>query len=389
MLDFDYLLPDEKIARFPLSPRDSSKLLVCRKGQISHHQFSNLPDLLPPHSLLVLNETQVVPARIFFTRPSGKIIEVFVLNPADPSINANIALQAKSPIAFTCLVGGRKAWKPDQTLSLSLPNCTLSCSWLNRDNNTISFEWDNDELSFSEILHEIGQIPLPPYLNRDWEESDRENYQTVYARYKGSVAAPTAGLHFTDRVFQELLARNFKTLFTTLHVGAGTFLPVKSDLAQEHRMHHEQIVLDIEFLRQLQKHEGPVVPVGTTSCRLLESIYWLGAKIHAEPNAEFIIEQSDAYSIPIIPKDKALQNVIDYMTNRNMSVWSGLSALYIMPGYSFRMTDALITNFHQPKSTLLLLIASLIGDDWKKVYTQALESDYRFLSYGDSSLLIP
>lgn len=389
MSSFDYDLPENRIAHFPVSPRHSSKLLVYNSGTINHRTFSDISSLLPKDSLLVLNETRVVPARLHFKTETGKTIEVFILNPADSTISAPIALATHSQIAFTCLIGGRKSWKETKVLRLSLPNFTLEASWHNREQNQVLFSWDSEHISFAEVLNEVGKIPLPPYINREWQDSDLENYQTVYSRLKGSVAAPTAGLHFTPEVFEQLKNNDIKTLFTTLHVGAGTFLPVKSDDANEHTMHHEQMVFQYDFIQNLLAHNGPVIPVGTTSCRLLESIYWLGTILESKPNAECLVSQDDAYTQIPISKSKALQNVLDAMDRRNCKEWAGLTALYIKPGYTYRMVSAIITNFHQPKSTLLLLVTALIGNDWQKVYNEAMNNDYRFLSYGDSSLLIP
>lgn len=389
MLEFDYELPEEKIARFPVSPRHTSKLLFYDQGEIQHLQFTDISSILPQKTLLVLNETRVVPARIHFTSDTGKIIEVFILNPADPSLSAPLALQATEEVVFRCLIGGRKSWKESRVLVMSFENFTLIAQWEDREANHVKFSWDNSDLSFAEVLNEVGKIPLPPYINREWEESDIENYQTVYSRLKGSVAAPTAGLHFTEQIFTELRKKGIETLFTTLHVGAGTFLPVKTDIATEHTMHHEQMVFQYDFIQKLMNHDGPIIPVGTTSCRLLESIYWLGVHLETNPEAPCLISQTDAYTLTPVSKQKAMENVLKAMEAKHIKEWAGLTALYIMPGYTYRMVDGIITNFHQPKSTLLLLVSALIGDDWHKVYEAAKENEYRFLSYGDSSLLMP
>lgn len=386
---FDYELPEHRIAHFPVTPRHNSKLLVYKSGNITHSNFKEITSYLPDNALLVLNETRVVPARLHFTSDTGKIIEVFILNPADPTISAPIALATTSDVAFTCLIGGRKSWKESRVLSMKLDSFTLRATWHNRDLNQVLFSWDNADLSFAEVLNEVGKIPLPPYINRDWEESDVDNYQTVYSRLKGSVAAPTAGLHFTPEVFSDLKDKGFKTLFTTLHVGAGTFLPVKTDDADEHTMHFEQMVFQYDFVENLLAHKGPIIPVGTTSCRLIESIYWLGCILEQNLDAECLIQQTDAYTQTPISKEKALENVLGAMDKRGIKEWAGLTALYIKPGYTYRVATGLITNFHQPKSTLLLLVSALIGENWTKVYADAMESDYRFLSYGDSSLLLP
>ncbi len=386
---YDYPLPEERIARFPVHPRDTSRLLVYKKGATEHHIFSELPALLPAGSLLVLNETRVVPARLFLQHPKGKNIEVFVLSPADPELNAHLALQLKGACTFHCLIGGRKTWKDGEVLQASFGNITLQCRYANREQNHVHFSWEPAALSFAEVLESAGNIPLPPYINREWEESDRETYQTVYSRLEGSVAAPTAGLHFTPAVFEALRAQGIHSEYTTLHVGAGTFMPVKTNNALEHTMHSEQIVISDTLLQRILAQDGPVIAVGTTSCRLLESMYWFGVKLESDPQAGFRISQDDAYTLQPLPREKALQNILRAMQERNITEWTGHSALYILPGYTFRVLNGLITNFHQPKSTVLLLVSALIGDDWKNVYTSALENDYRFLSYGDSSLLLP
>jgi len=386
---FDYPLPDERIARFPVNPRDTSRLLVYREGNMEHRIFSDLPSVLPAGSLLVLNETRVVPARLFLQHPKGKNIEVFVLGPADPELNAHLALQQKGECTFHCLIGGRKTWKEGEILQARFGNISLQCRYADREQNHVHFSWEPAALSFAEVLESAGNIPLPPYINRNWEESDRETYQTVYSRLEGSVAAPTAGLHFTPEVFEALHARGIHSEYTTLHVGAGTFMPVKTENALEHTMHSEQIVISDTLLQRILEQEGPVIAVGTTSCRLLESMYWFGVKLESDPQAAFRITQDDAYTLDPLPREKALRNMLRAMQERNIREWTGHSALYILPGYTFRVVKGLITNFHQPKSTLLLLVSALIGDDWKNVYASALENGYRFLSYGDSSLLLP
>ena len=386
---YNYALPDERIARFPVQPRDTSKLLVYRKNGIEHRHFYELPGMLPPGSLLVLNETRVVPARLFLQHPKGKSIEVFVLGPADPELNTHLALQQKGEGIFQCLIGGRRLWKNGETLKAVFEGITLHCRFAERDNNHVHFSWEPASMSFAELLEHAGNIPLPPYINREWEESDRETYQTVYSRLGGSVAAPTAGLHFTPEVFEALRLKNIGTLYTTMHGGAGTFMPVKTENALEHTMHSEQIVISTQMLQTLLQQKGPVIPAGTTSCRLLESIYWFGVKLQQEPDAAFRIYQNDAYTLQPLSRENALNNVLEAMQRKQITEWTGHSALYILPGYTYRLADGLITNFHQPRSTLLLLVSALIGDDWKKVYTSALDNGYRFLSYGDSSLLLP
>lgn len=389
---YTYELTDDRIAKKPVEPRDGSKLLVYQNGEVKHQQFTDLSDFLPSNSTLVFNDTKVIPARLHFTRSTGALIEVFLLNPILPSSVMAVAMEAKNTAVWKCVVGNKKKWKTDEVLSIrhqiSDQEITLSVSWENQDENQVRFRWNSD-LQFSEIIEEFGKIPLPPYLNRAAENSDIEDYQTVYSKIEGAVAAPTAGLHFTDSVLNKIAARGIKNAYITLHVGAGTFMPVKHDNALEHPMHNEQLVFTREAIQGLIKNIDSLIPVGTTSMRSLESLYWYGVKLIQNPESEFFIEKLFPYEDQILPTSKeALEAVLAKFDGQNTLV--GQTEILIFPGYEFKLCKGLVTNFHQPQSTLLLLVAALVGEPkWKEIYQEALQNDYRFLSFGDSSLLIP
>jgi len=388
--DYTYDLPHDRIAIYPLPNRDESKLLVYRQGQITHETFRSLPDYLPADTLLCFNNTRVIPARLHFRKDTGAGIEIFLLTPEPPHALLTDAMQTHGTVRWKCTIGNVKKWTDGLVLEKTLPTLTLRATLIDRAEGIVEFTWPATA-SFAEVVTAAGETPLPPYLKRDAEVTDRERYQTVYSHHEGAVAAPTAGLHFTDHVFQALKAKGIQTEFLTLHVSAGTFQPVKVQNAREHTMHNEQIVIRRDNIDTLLRGNRFIVPVGTTSMRTLESLYWYGVKLLKDPEAAFIIEQTDPYThtAPLPDAPTALHAVKQYMDRHNLDLLTGETSIYIMPGYTFRLCRALITNFHQPASTLILLVAALIGPDWKQVYNEAMTNGYRFLSYGDSSLLIP
>lgn len=397
---FDYPLPEEKIARYPLEQRDSSKLLVYQDGKIDQQQFADLPDLLPSGALLVFNNTRVIHARLRFSLPSGRPLEILCLEPLEPA-DYQQSLSSQQAVQWKCLVGGNRKWKTgeiSQTINTPLGEVVLHAKREARLDGSfiIRFSWDDPLLSFGELLAAGGIIPLPPYLNRASEQADKDRYQTIYAEPEGSVAAPTAGLHFTDTVFKALDEKNVSRSFVTLHVGAGTFKPVTADNLGGHEMHREAIFIQRQLVDSLQKtlaDNHPVLSVGTTSMRTLESIYWLGVRLFrnsASDLTEFTVGQWEPYELEErdLPTPLAAVTALKaYMETQQVDELEGYTQLLIAPGYKGQLVSGLITNFHQPRSTLLLLVASLIGDDWKQVYEYALANDFRFLSYGDSSLL--
>lgn len=383
--DFNYPLPEERIAKYPLENRDESKLLQYKEGVVSEHTFKDILELLKPGSQLVMNNTKVVQARLLFYKNEGTApIEIFCLEPVNMDVQQ--AMAVKDSILFYCLVGRAKKWKSGE-LSLQLNPHQLKAEKLERRGQgfEIKFSWTGG-LTFAEILEEVGRTPLPPYLNRKDEDSDKERYQTVYAKNDGSVAAPTAGLHFTDAIIQGLKANHHEILYATLHVGAGTFKPVSSEVVSEHEMHFEEIHVTAAFVSSLLKHKGSRTAVGTTSVRTLESLYWLGVKLKSSPNKDHVeLTQWDAYELPQdISVNKALSELLEYMNGKDLFT---RTQLMIGPGYQFKMLDTIITNFHQPKSTLLLLVAAATKGKWKPIYNYALAHNFRFLSYGDSSIL--
>ncbi|MFP4024243.1 MAG: S-adenosylmethionine:tRNA ribosyltransferase-isomerase [Thiohalospira sp.] len=390
---YTYELPDKRIAKYPLEQRDLSKLLVYNKGCIEHNTFLNLDRYISENDTMVFNNTKVIQARLNFFKDTGAKIEIFCLEPVKPS-DYVLAFQQTQMITWKCIVGNAKKWKNDflrQTVIINNEKIELIAKKLNDSGNTrnIEFSWNNLEISFSEIIDQIGKTPIPPYLNRNSENIDKDRYQTVYSKLKGSVAAPTAGLHFTNRVFDQLKTKKVNIEEITLHVGAGTFTPVKAETVDNHEMHTEHFMINKSTLINLlnAKH---ITVVGTTTIRTLESIYWLGVKLMITGKLDLKINQWEVYKLPInITKQEALKNLLNYMGNNHLETLHAATQIMIVPGYTFKMTDVLITNFHQPKSTLLLLIAAFIGNDWKKVYEYALKNDFRFLSYGDSSILMP
>lgn len=380
--DYNYPLPDERIAKYPLPERDHSKLLVYRDGQVSEDHFYNVGDYIAPHSLLVYNNTRVIQARLEFHKPTGARIEVFCLEPLAPH-DYQLSLGSTTGCTWKCMVGNVKKWH-DEAIELKAGNFTLRAYKEQTLGNTfaVRFEWSEDNVSFAEILDAAGELPIPPYLNRKTEESDLRTYQTVYSRIKGSVAAPTAGLHFTDRVLDDLHQRGIETEEVTLHVGAGTFLPVKTADANEHTMHTEIIAVPREAIEHIKANLGHIVAVGTTSMRTLESLYFMGCKKAAS------VAQFEPYDKPYtLTTEEALQSLLDWMDETNQTTLHGETQIMIKPGYTFHVVDQLITNFHQPQSTLLLLVSAFVGGDWHTIYDYALSHDFRFLSYGDSSIL--
>jgi S-adenosylmethionine:tRNA ribosyltransferase-isomerase len=384
---FDYPLPESKIAQFPLANRHDSKLLVYQDGLIKHEAFRQLADQLPANALLIFNNTKVIPARIPLFKENGVAIELFLLHPISDSAPTEQLMESKGETAWECLVGNKKRWKEGDVLKKG----DLSFSWVDREQNHIRISWETDK-SFAQILEDIGKIPLPPYMEREAQVSDAERYQTLFSEKQGAVAAPTASLHFSEEVLADIDRLQIQKAYLTLHVGAGTFLPVKEDDVSKHPMHREQIVFTPELLEALLSHHGPFIPVGTTALRALESLHWSGVwLLENKPleNGLLILPKEFAYETreKNYSNQESLQAVLTYLKENNRNYWVAETELLIMPGYQLRFCDALVTNFHQPKSTLLVLIAALIGDDWKKVYDSALSNEYRFLSYGDSSLL--
>mgnify|MGYP001378619527 CR=1 FL=1 len=394
--DFDYHLPDEKIAKYPLPRRDQSKLLVWKNKQIEDHIFSELPELLPGNSLLVFNNTKVIRARLLFEKETGAHIEIFCLDPHEPA-DYQIAFQQTQTCTWKCMVGNLKKWKEgklSKTVSIEGVTVHLVAEKMPspENENLIRFSWDHPDFEFAKIIEHAGILPIPPYLHRDTEESDLLRYQTVYSKVKGSVAAPTAGLHFTEDTFKRLREKGIKTRELTLHVGAGTFQPVKSKTIEGHRMHSEQIHISQSLLENLLAHKGPVIAVGTTTIRTLESIYWLGCqalsgKISGIENLK--IEQWEPYQTEAATTSgESVNALLSFMKKQQTDHLVASTQLIILPGYEFRMIDGMLTNFHQPQSTLLLLISAFLGDHWRTIYQHALENNYRFLSYGDSNLYL-
>ena len=404
--DYNYPLPDERIAKYPLSERDASKLLVLKNGKITSSHFKNIDDFLPKDSLLIFNETKVVRARLQFTKESGASIEIFCLEPITGNGDYQLAFSSASPSRWRCLVGNSRRWKSDKlTMAVEVTKtprhqdtktkATLYAERIEKNDNysVIEFSWEPAELSFAEILEAAGEIPLPPYLHREAEASDRERYQTVFAKHEGSVAAPTAGLHFTNELIDKLKSEGIAFEEVTLHVGAGTFRPVSSETIGEHEMHSETIVVRKSCIENLIKNcNKTIIPVGTTSMRTIESLYWIGLMLIEEGLEERNLHLNQWFpykereSLP--SAEESLSTILKYMEEHQMNVFHASTALMIAPSCKINIAKALITNFHQPKSTLLLLVSALIGDKWKEAYQYALNNDFRFLSYGDSCLFL-
>ena len=404
--DYNYPLPDERIAKYPLGERDASKLLVLKNGKITSSHFKNIDDFLPKDSLLIFNETKVVRARLQFTKESGASIEIFCLEPITGNGDYQLAFSSASPSRWRCLVGNSRRWKSDKlTMAVEVTKtprhqdtktkATLYAERIEKNDNysVIEFSWEPAELSFADILEAAGEIPLPPYLHREAEASDRERYQTVFAKHEGSVAAPTAGLHFTNELIDKLKSEGIAFEEVTLHVGAGTFRPVSSETIGEHEMHSETIVVRKSCIENLIKNcNKTIIPVGTTSMRTIESLYWIGLMLIEEGLEERNLHLNQWFpykereSLP--SAEESLSTILKYMEEHQMNVFHASTALMIAPSCKINIAKALITNFHQPKSTLLLLVSALIGDKWKEAYQYALNNDFRFLSYGDSCLFL-
>lgn len=393
---FTYDLPDSRIARYPLPDRDASKLLVYRDGNISEDHYRNIASLLPEGALMVFNDTKVIEARLLFRKETGGQVEIFCLEPQDAEPSG--AMMQEGSATWKCLVGGAGKWKQgalarEWTEGQKPLRLEAEKVGVVPDGFLVRFSWKPEDLSFAEVLHRAGLVPLPPYLQRESEAMDTERYQTVYAKYEGSVAAPTAGLHFTRHTLDALRARGITTDFVTLHVGAGTFKPVKAEKMEEHVMHAEWIDVTRAFVEELSGAAGPVIPVGTTALRTLESLYWMGVKVmHSKARRleDLAVNQWEPYddaSSPLPDRKEALTVLAAWLQRHGMPRLVTQTQLLIAPGYRPRVAEALVTNFHQPGSTLLLLVAALIGEDWKKVYQYALDHDFRFLSYGDGSLV--
>ena len=404
--DYSYELPDSRIPRFPVTPRDHSKLLVYRQGEVSEDYFYNIANYLPEHSLMVYNNTKVIQARLHFRKSTGALIEVFLMEPAAPADYEQM-FQTTGHCSWYCMVGNLKKWKEGplvRTIDIKGQPVEFSAT-MRRDqpdgisggtNYWIDFAWDNGVVSFAEILDAVGELPIPPYLNRETQDSDKTTYQTVYSKIKGSVAAPTAGLHFTDTVLADIDRHGICREELTLHVGAGTFKPVKSAEIEGHSMHTEYICVRRETLQALLSHGCHTIAVGTTSVRTLESLYWLGLRA-MRGEEEMHVGQWEPYetelSTPLSPREGAgegpLQALLSYMDAHELDTLHASTQIIIVPGYKYKIVERMITNFHQPQSTLLLLVSAFIGDDWHRVYDYALSHQFRFLSYGDSSILIP
>ena len=394
--DYNYPLPDERIAKFPIAQRDHSKLLVYRKGEVSQDVFYNLPEYLPKGALMVFNNTKVIQARMHFRKDTGALIEVFLLEPADPS-DYELMFQTSERCSWYCLVGNLKKWKEGtlrRTIDVKGQQIEVSCTRgpIHGTSHRIDFEWTGG-VSFAEIIDAMGELPIPPYLNRETQESDKTTYQTVYSKIKGSVAAPTAGLHFTPEVLAAVDAHGIEREELTLHVGAGTFKPVKSEVIEGHEMHTEYISVRRDTIRKLIAHDGCAIAVGTTSVRTLESLYYMGLKVMQNPDAsedELHVNQWEPYDAATsISTVESLTALGAWMDAHSLEVLHSSTQIIIAPGYNYHIVKMLVTNFHQPQSTLLLLVSAFVKGDWHKIYDYALENDFRFLSYGDSSLLIP
>lgn len=394
--DYDYELTENRIAQYPVAERDNSQLLISKGGNISKDIFRNIVRYLPSGSLLVFNNTRVIRARLLFRKESGAIIEILCLEPLIPS-DYSLSFGSKDQVEWKCIIGNLKKWKTGKLKIIFIiegVDKNLYAEKLASEGEAwrIRFSWDDKELSFAEVIEACGHIPLPPYINRSDEKEDNIRYQTVYSSVNGSVAAPTAGLHFTTSVFKQLESRGIKTAEITLHVGAGTFKPVKSESIYQHEMHTEHFFIDLKTVDSLLVNRGKIIAVGTTSVRTIESLYWLGVKLMSNDlrtSEELSIGQWEAYSLPqSIPVEESLAKLADFIGMSNKTSLGASTSIFIVPGYEFRMTSGIITNFHQPKSTLLLLISAFAGKRWKELYIFALENNFRFLSYGDSSLLL-
>ncbi|MBO6516958.1 MAG: S-adenosylmethionine:tRNA ribosyltransferase-isomerase [Bacteroidia bacterium] len=388
--DFDYELPKEMIAQSPLPVRDQSKLLVFNQGEIKHQRFDQVGDYLPSDTLLVFNNTKVIPARIYAEKSTGARIQIFLLNPVMPYNDVErTLLVSEGPIVWKCMIGNAKKWKATDVLEISLPQTKLRIKLQDREAKLVHFEWDGD-IPFSEVLDAIGQMPLPPYIKREAQTEDAKRYQTVFAKNSGAVAAPTAGLHFSENVLNQLSDDGVTQAEVTLHVGAGTFKPVEVEHVWDHPMHEEFYQVDLSCLLTLMEKRNRIA-TGTTSLRTLETLYWVGIQLLEKIENPFDVRQHAPYEYTgtWVSYEEAIRAIVEYAQENGLKEIVGSSGIMIMPGYTIRSVVGLITNFHMPKSTLLLLISSLVGDQWRHIYEEAKANQYRFLSYGDSSLLIP
>ncbi len=395
--DYDYHLPNERIALHPLAQRDSSKLLLYIKGELKETVFANIDQFLPTESLLVFNNTKVINARIIFTKTTGAVIEIFCLEPFGDIAEYSTVMSTTTTSKWKCLVGGAAKWKEEaltKELLIDGEKVVLTAKKIEKitDAFIIEFTWQPSVLSFAEIIEAAGKVPLPPYIKRDTDKEDTSRYQTIFATHNGSVAAPTAGLHFSENIFEKLVAKNIDKAFVTLHVGAGTFKPVKAATMAEHEMHAEFIDVDVETIENIKQKLGKIAAVGTTSLRTIETLYWLGVKVQNNKNEkDLLITQWDVYGNELasttLSANDALGALLNWMKENNKQHIFTRTQILIAPGYKFRIANMIITNFHQPRSTLLLLVAAAIGNDWRKMYDYALENDFRFLSYGDGNLI--
>lgn len=391
--EYEYTLPDDRIAKFPLENRADSKLIQFKSGQLSHHNFFELPNLVPADTLMVFNNTKVIPARLIFQRESGARIEIFLLKPLLPSTVINEIMLNTESVTWETMIGNLKKWKSNEvlkgTILLGGKSVILNAKLEDRDQRLVRFFWEDPTIPFVSLVEASGEVPLPPYLNRKPVPEDKPRYQTVYSKQEGAVAAPTAGLHFTEEILLQLKGKGVQEEFLTLHVSAGTFQPIKNETVVEHPMHSEQMVVSIDTISNLANHTGKIVPVGTTSMRTLESLYWYAVRLFEEDNPEFIISKLYPYDdFPNLPtRNESFQKILEFMKQKGIEEITGATEIFIMPGYDFKVCDGLITNFHQPSSTLILLVAAFTNGNWRKIYDAALEKNYRFLSYGDSNLL--
>ena len=388
---YTYELPEELIAKFPSAERGKSRMLAFRNKTISHHIFSDIGDFIDEGSLLMFNNTKVIPARLLFHKQTGALIEVFLLEPVLPGRVMSEAMNAKGSVAWKCMIGNAKKWKDGQILNKTVPignrEVSITAEITDRQAQLVSIKWSDDSYTFSEIVEAMGKVPLPPYIDREVDRNDSERYQTVYSKVEGAVAAPTAGLHFTTEIIDSLSKKSIKTDEVTLHVSAGTFQPLKAENLEDHPMHSEQIIITRQNLLNLIA-APTVIAVGTTSMRTLESTYWYGVKlIHGEGTSFFVEKLSPYHSDELPAAEEAFQAVIAQMDLLKTDLLVGETEIFIFPGYEFKVCDGLITNFHLPGSTLILLVAAFIGERWKEVYNEALQNQYKFLSYGDSSIL--
>lgn len=394
LASYTYQLPEDRIAIHGLKQRDHSKLLLYKNNKISDRIFNQITDLIPENSTLFLNNTKVIQARLKFLRASGAVIEVFLLSPVKP-IEMSLSLASVVDVQWQCMIGNLKKWKTAEVLTLELQHndqiFSLEARLIDRTSKIVAFSWPPSmNIAFATIIDMVGSTPLPPYIKRKVEAEDKQRYQTVYSELSGAVAAPTAGLHFTPNIIKILEQKGVKTEYLTLHVGAGTFQPIQTTEVADHPMHNEKIYVTADHIKTLLESDF-VISVGTTSMRTLESLFWYGQLLQNDSNAPFNVNKLSPYEHhePLLTKEQALLNVLEYMDKKQIKVLKGETEIFIFPGYSFKICDGLITNFHQPGSTLILLVAAFIGDDWKKIYQHALANDYRFLSYGDSSILLP